>query len=402
MDDFSEKQADNQKSEEESTVFSAPQSHNDNGLKSSKKSRIIAALSALLAVLILVGGTLAVIKLIPKKEEEKTPEAKKIAVLNFDKNKFDTVTVENKNGQFVLFPKAGQNAESTESADSKWYVKDLAEEKISVSKTDDIVSAAANIEAIIEITKKTFDDCGFEEPVLKVSVASQELGDYFLLFGAASPDNSGIYLYSSVDEKIYLVQMSVYESFEFSVLDLANIESVSPLSENSEVAGFFKNGNLTSFDELSVSSSGFSEKIIIKLLSDEEASKFGFSYKVISPNERFADTSAVDSLLSAFTSEITVSGVYSFNTDSADMSTFGLDDPDFAVSLLLGGHKFTYKFALQSDGFYALFGDGMNTIKKVSASSARYLSLEAIDFYNKAVYIRPLSEIKASSQSSEH
>ena len=377
---------DNFPENDQSTVFSAPEAHNDGKLKSPKKSRIITAVAAFLAVCVLVGGTVAVIKLIPKKEENASSEAKKISVIDFDKSKFDSVAVENKNGVFTFYPK-------TDDTDTKWYVKDLAEEKISIYKTGDIISSAAKIEAIMEITKKSFEDCGLNAPQAKVDVFSKELGNFYISLGSVSPDNSGIYLYCSVDEKIYLVSLDMLDSFEFTALDLANTDAVAPLSDKTELSSYFENGQLTSFDKLTVSGSNFMRPIEIHTLGEDEES-IGFTYKVTSPVNRYADMNNIGTILAPFASGISVSGVYSLDTDAASLNAFGLNNPDIILSLMLGKQTFTYKFALQSDGSYALFGDGMNTIKKISPSSAEFLSINEDDLYNKLVYIRNISELK--------
>lgn len=388
MDDF----ADNSKKEEafeESTVFSAPAEHNDKKLKSPKKSRIITAIAAVLAVCLLVGGTLAVIKLIPEKDDENTTsEVEKLLVLDLDKKEFDAVTVDNNNGKFEFYPKTPEGED-----DAKWYIKGIAEEKISTSKTENIVSAAAKIEAIMEITKKTYDECGFNSSSVKISVSSGKLGDYSVLLGDISPDNSGIYLYSSLDEKIYLVSNEIESSFVFTDLELANTDAIAPITDKEELKSYVENGVFTTFDNITVSGKSTST-VIIEPISKDEVSNVGFYYRVTSPVKKYADTSKVEELLSPYTSGIQVSGIYSFETDADALKKFGLDKPDYTVSLSVGGNSYSYSFSLQGDGSYAAFGDGFDTIKKVSTSAVQFLSLKDTDYYNKMVYVRPISEIK--------
>ncbi len=395
MDDFSEKRTDDLSSIEESTIFSAPREHNDKKLKSPKKGRIIAAIAAFLAVCILVGGTFAVIKLIPEKDDENASSvANTIPVLNLDKNKFDSVTVENKNGQFVFLPKPDEGADSSSSADNKWYIRDLAEEKISTSKTAQIVSAVAKIDAIMEITKKTFEECGFQTPASKVNVTSKESGDFSLIFGSVSPDNSGVYLYSSIDEKIYLVTSSVSDNFGFAALDLASTDAVPAITGNDGLDGYVENGNIIKLDSINLYGDNFSKPLTIEQIDGDDSENIGFVYRVTSPAARYAESTKVDEILSPFTDGISVSGVYSFDTDEAALKTFGLDDPYLEIKLNMGEHSFDYKFAPADEGFYAVFGDGMNTIKKVSASAINFISIKENDLYNKMVYVRSISEVK--------
>ena len=51
---------------EESSIFSAPVEHNDKAPKNANKKRFVSIIAATLAVAILIGGTIAVIKFIPE------------------------------------------------------------------------------------------------------------------------------------------------------------------------------------------------------------------------------------------------------------------------------------------------------------------------------------------------
>ena len=369
------------------TIFSAPPEHNDKTLKSPKRRKIITVISAVLAVCLLVFGTLAVIKYIPEMQDENgETDSKSITVIDFDKDKFDSVTVENKNGTFVFFP---------EGEEKTWYVKELANDKISTSKTADIVSSASKIEALMEITKKTYEECGFENAVAKIKVASKELGDYEIILGGVSPDNSGIYIYSSLDQKIYLASIDLADSFMFEALDLANTDSVPAISISTSNDKYTNEDQmLIAFDRLEISGGNFKDTVVLVPVEDEGDISSLLSYKVISPVKRYANVENVTSAFGAFTSGITVSGVYSFDTDAVAQKAFGLDSPDMVLKLTVADETFTYKFKLNEDGNYAFFGDGMNTIKKISPSAIAFINFSETDFYNKSVYLRSIFDIK--------
>ncbi|MBO4432029.1 MAG: DUF4340 domain-containing protein [Clostridia bacterium] len=402
MDDFKEnEQVEESGESEQSTIFSAPEEHKDKDLKSPKKRRITAVISAVLAVLVLVGGTLAVIKFIPTledKENTSSTEDNTITVIDSDSAKFDTVTVENKNGTFDFYKETVESESSDDSSSEpqiNWYLKDIAKDKISLDKTGEIVSAAAKITATMEITKKTSEECGLSEPTAKVSVKSKELGDFSITVGDISPDNTGVYLSSSKDKKIYLVSSSLFDTFSFTDLDLAGAGEVPAISVDTDSEDYFDgNGNLASFDKLEISGSKYARSITIRPVEEEEGETVAFAYKVVSPVERYAETDAVTKLFGVFSTGISVSGTYSLETDDETLKEFGLDDPDAVLTLTVDKQTFTYKFALRDDGFYALCGDGISTIKKISAASATFLDIEETDFYNKLVYIRSISEVK--------
>ena len=400
MDDFTEKKENMDKpsetEQEESTVFSAPPEHKKEKLNSSKKRTVISIVAAVLAVCVLVGGTLAVIKYIPKlkgdDENVTVPEAKTISINGFAaednvEKQFDLVTVKNSNGEFSFYPK-------TDGEERNWYVNGVDEDKISVYRTGNIVSSAASLQAVLEIDKKTREDCGLDTPVTTVSVTSKSLGDFTLEVGELSPDKAGVYLYSSYDDKIYLVSETEVSDFEFTLLDLANTDAVLPVTSLADLGDYAQDGTLMMFDSLTVSGSRFMYPITVTQIPEEDLSKVGFAYRIVSPMSRYGSQQTIDSVFAAFSSGISVSGVYSFETDAAALKEFGLNNPDIVFTLHANGVTFTYLFALQEDGNYAMFGSGLNTVKQISPTAAEYLSFEENDFYNKSVYIRYISELK--------
>ena len=392
MDNFSENNNGGiNKDDESSTLFSAPQEYDDN-IKSPKKRRIIAVIASLLAVCVLVGGTLAVIKFIPEKEtENNTSKSESITVTDFDEKTFESVAVKNENGEFEFYPK---NVGSSEDSESQWYLTGIAESKISTSKIGSVVSSAANLSAVMEITQRTFEQCGFETPKAKVSVSSSENGNYYLLLGDTSPDNFGVYLYSSVDEKIYLVDNTAAENFYFDALDLANTDAVPAVTVDTKDEKYVdSNGTLISFDKMEISGKRFAEPLVLTAVPQNEDSLDYFAYKIVSPVVRYANSDNVTPYLNAFASGISVSGVYSFETDTIAVKKFKLDNPDVALKITVVGQTFTYKFSKTDDGDYAMFGDGLDTIKRVSLYDAQFLSLGETDTYSDYVYLKSISDV---------
>ena len=84
----------------ESTIFSAPVSHDD---KAPEKSNLFKKLlAAFLALAIVVGGTLAVVKLIPEKEDINAAEDATIPILQIDTDNVEKVTLKNESNDTVL------------------------------------------------------------------------------------------------------------------------------------------------------------------------------------------------------------------------------------------------------------------------------------------------------------
>ena len=104
--------------DEFSTVFSDPTEHKNASGKQRKKLLPV-IIAAVLAVAVLAGGTVAVVKLIPEREDESSvPTVETITVLDLDSDDFKTVTVTNENGTFKLYAEAEEPEESEDSSSS--------------------------------------------------------------------------------------------------------------------------------------------------------------------------------------------------------------------------------------------------------------------------------------------
>ena len=178
--------------EEGSTVFSDPAEHKKTAVKQ-KKRLLPKVIAAVLAVAVLAGGTVAVIKLIPEREEDtSTPSIETISVLDMKSDDFKSVTVTNENGTFKLY-----SVEETETSDSSdtssseptvnWYLDGYDREVIDSSAAGSIAGYAASLEAVREVTSKSAAECGLENPTVKATWLKTTARSFQYLWGASRP-----------------------------------------------------------------------------------------------------------------------------------------------------------------------------------------------------------------------
>ena len=255
-------------SDEESTVFSAPIEHNDKVVKKNGKKRITSIIAACLAVAILIGGTIAVIKLIPEMSDEETSSSvfEDITVIDTDSTAFTTVTVTNSNGEFKFVTQqitATNDDGETETTDY-WCVEGVDITKLSNTSMNSIISAAASVTAIREITTKTASECGFDNPKIKVKVESDGHDPYTILIGDESPDGLGSYLMVEGIDTIYVAPETAFSSFEFSLLDLADKTSIPATTFTTDTSdNKSEDGAYAYFDSLTLSGTLFPNMITI-------------------------------------------------------------------------------------------------------------------------------------------
>lgn len=381
--------------EEGSTVFSDPAEHKKTAVKQ-KKRLLPKVIAAVLAVGVLAGGTVAVIKLIPEREESSTPSIETISVLDMKSDDFKSVTVTNENGTFKLY-----SVEETETSDSSdtssseptvnWYLDGYDREVIDSSAAGSIAGYAASLKAVREVTSKSAAECGLENPTVKADVVKNDGSEFSILVGSESPDNTGTYVKLSTEEKIYITETDLKGNFTFDALSLAETGSVPGITVTDDMKDYKgDDGALSSFDTITITGKNYPEKVVLAPNTDENLSAYA-AYMTVSPTKRIADN--VDGIFGLFKSGVSASGAYSFDTSASAQKKLGFDNPDLTATIKVGSVTQTYSFKQQEDGDYAVWYDGAKLIKKVSASSLSFIDYKVNDYYASWVCLQSINEL---------
>lgn len=387
MNNLPENQNNLTESELESTIFSDPTEHKKVEPRRSGKVRIRIIIASLLAVALLASVTFAVVKFIPEKQDEVTSSTPQITVSKIESKDVKAVEVKNKSGKYMLLPyEVKGESETTVS----WYLDGLKKEFVSSSVLEDIVNNAVALNAVREITTKTDEECGLNAPQIEVKVSLKDNKDIVLSLGAKSPDNSGFYLKNSANDKVYLVEQDIFDSFDFEKLDLANTDSIPPIKLSSKYDSYFADGSLVSFDKLTISSKNFKDTIVLAPNTDKNLSQF-VQFVVVKPNYRMAGNT--ESIFAMFAQGINSIGAYAFDVSNATLEALGLNRPDFALTVEIGESKVEYKFKMQDDGCYAVIGNGSEIVKKVEPSTCAFLDYQEMDFYSNIVFMKSIDDL---------
>lgn len=394
-----EKQESELKDDGFSTVFSDPTEHAKKAVKQ-KKSRLPVIIASVLAVAVLAGGTVAVVKLIPEKEEDdgSVSELETISVLDMDSDDFKTVTVTNKNGTFKLYSEEKETETDSSSSDTSssepeivWYLDGYDKDVISTSSVESIASSTAQISATREITAKTAAECGLENPAVKADIVTNDGAELSVLVGGTSPDNTGTYIKLSTDDKIYITDSDIESSLTFDALSLAATDAIAGITVTDDMKDYTDDdGALTSFDTITLTGENFPEKLVLAPNTDKNLSDYA-AYMTVSPTKRIADN--VDGIFDLFKSGVSVSGAYSFDTSAASLKSLGLDKPDLTAEIKIGKFSQVYSFKLQDDGNYAVWYKGCKLIKKVAASSLSFIDYKTSNYYASWVCLQSINEL---------
>ena len=370
MADFPEKETND--IEEVSTIFSDPTVHNDTDKK--EKKVLPKILAGTLALCVLIGSTVAVIKLIPVLDDGTTTSSTPDNTISVKK-----VDVADVVGVTVL--NGGETTEiycETKDKETTWYTKQVAKDLTDSDSIKSVVNAVADIKASQEITKKTAAECGLDASAIKATVALKDGKSYEIALGGKSLDNSGYYL--GINNKIYLVPDSVYTALNFDILDFANTDNIEGFGAETE-----------EFDSLTVSGKNFPQTVQIVKNSDMAISEY-YRYLVVSPQKRLAK--GIENVLPHYQDGILVAGAYAYDVSAASLAKVGLDNPDLVTTMTVGDKTITYKFSLQADGDYAVVGTNSKLIHRVAASNIGVLpSCTAIDFYENMLFTVNIDDI---------
>ena len=373
MADFPEKE-NNEINEEFSTIFSDPTAHNDTNVK--HKKLLPKILAGVLALCVLIGGTVAVVKLIPVLDDgnnTSSADDASITVKKAEKENVESITLLKGEEKIEFFSE-------TEDDVLNWYTRQVSKELTDSDTIEAVVKALTDISAKREITQKTAEECGLTDPTVKATVTLKEGESYTVTLGQKSPDNSGYYLKLDGEDKIYLVDESVNTSLQVELLDFANTDSI---------AGF--GAELEVFDTLLISGKNFPQALKIEANDDNALSEY-FRYLVTSPQKRLAK--GIENVLPLYQEGILVAGAYSYDVSAASLQKFGLDNPDLTTVMTADGKTITYKFSLQEDGDYAVVGNDSKLIHKVAASNIGVLATcTAIDFYENMLFTVNIDDI---------
>lgn len=392
MNNLPEKDENLVANDEFSTVFSDPTEHRKIVVKD-KKNRLKIGLSLLLAVAVLVGGTFAVVKLIPEKEVETTPLNKKIMILEYDIEDCEKVSVKNQNGTFELLSKIVKDTDEQdgEVVEKKaWYMKGYKESMTDSDLIESVVITLGDISAIREITTRSKKECGLTNPVIEAKIWLDK-EEITVSIGGKSPDNAGVYLMLSTSDKIYLVGDDLQEDLSFADLDMATTETQPGITLPDKYSHYYESGNLTRFDSITITGKNFPEKMEFVQNQDDNISGY-VPYSVVKPTKRTAEN--VPGLFSVFSTGFSVQGAYAYDASKATVNALGLNNPDFVLSAHFGSYTYSYKFKQQEDGDYAVIGNDSEYVPKVSLTDCGFLSYTTTDFYSQSVFLTPIAGLK--------
>lgn len=369
---------------EYSTIFSAPAEHNDK--KPTKSPLLKRLLATLLAVCLIAGVTVAVVKLIPEKAEDENADTT-FEVISIDTANIATAEViEEKNKiTFVSELVEGQSESKT-----VWHIDGIDKDLTDSDKIESAVESASKINAI-KLIEGDLADYGLGTPKLTINFTAANLSfeNFSVLVGDTAPAGLGYYCKISNKDGIYLVNNDFSALFGCSPLDFADTTGIPGIEQTAENADCFSDGSLVLFDYIKLSGQNYNGLTIVPQ-TDEKINSY-FAYKITSPSVRIGNDTAVNELLTIATNGIASSGAYCFNPTAADIEKYKLNDPYVTFEISVKGKVYTIKAAKVDDTYFAVMVSGGNMIHKIPAASMSFVNNKTTDYYSSFIILENLS-----------
>ncbi len=381
---------------DESTVFSAPIEHSAKKTKKVKGKLLIRIISAFVTLAVLIGGTIAVIKIIPEKEEE-TPETndlKKISLWSIEEDDASYLKVTNSSCSYEInkTEKTDDEGETT----NVWILSGVDSSLVNSTAVSSLVTGILSVEAIKDVTGIDAEACGFGgNDAVHITIGKTDGKTVEFYIGNTTTDSAGYYLQMVDTGSVYLVDEIVKSDFEGDLLSFADASSIPQISETDGMGECFQDGTLSVVDSITFGGKLYPTPLVIVKNEESEISSY-LTYKITSPEEHYADS--IDEIFSLFQSGISANGAYSYDTSSTTLKAFGLNTPDIVLTVKLGTVSVVYKFAKTENDDYAVWSSIGKLIYKVSPDTISSLtSGDPSSYYSNLICLYSINDLSSFS-----
>ena len=393
-------------SEEDSTIFSAPEAHRDKVKKGVKLKKMITAAVALVLV---AAVTVTIAVTIPPLLDEDKDENEEINPKMMDKALFDGVDrVTLKREDAVIEYKLVEAEKQTEDDDGNKVTEKVKE--WALKEVDPALTDYANIDNTVNsymeqhYTKKVSDNkndgsnYGFDKPIYQVDFYKEGSDDIHLslYIGGENPAKTGRYATTSRDDAVYYIAgVSEFYHYQKNLTDFVEPESIPAIAKDKEYSDDnFTEGQLVICDKVVVGGNVLGDTYTIESQKADNVTTFT-SYKVTSPTKRPANDDNVGNIVALFSYGIESTGCYSYTVTDEDIKKFGLDKPDFEATVYVDNIIRSFKATKQSDGNYAVFYEGNKTIMSVPESSIIPATYDRSDLFNTLLFIENITNAQS-------
>lgn len=375
---------------EEYSIFSDPAEKPKEKEKISKHPLRNRILAAVVAAAVIAGGTFAVIKFVPKPEEE-TEEKSEISVLNVT----EPINSMKLNNEITSLEFVSQTVQGETESELLWTISGVKSEYTNSSSIEKLVNSVATMNALQKIPLNKDEDYGFANSKVNAELKTNN-SDITVTFGKTAPADVGVYCKTSTDDNnVYIVNLVAVTALQVIPTDFADAKGYGGIEITSANTGCFSDdGTVTEFDYIELNNKNYSKPLKIVAQNDESVNAY-FAFKVVSPMERIGNNENSQAILNLFAKGFSAEGAYAFDPNDTVLQRYHLKNPDVVCTVSINKKEYTLKFGIIDETYCAYLSENGGMIEKVPIASIPFISNSVTDYYSSFIVLENLSGLKA-------
>ena len=357
-------------------------------------SKKVKSLIAILVVVVVLGGVLALLTFWKPAEGESSSgsdstsssNSTAVSLYSHDSDEIQSVKIENTEDSFTM-----------EKDGDGFTIPELEGLPADNSRFTYLANAASTLVAsrIVEEDDANKAEYGLDKPVSKVEIQYTDNSSVSLQVGNEAPGSAGSYVL--FDGKIYLVSTSNVSYFLKTKYSFLTTAIVDTLVDASSGALSVEPTTLT------LGGSNNTPELVIKKYASTESSNSLTTYGVTAPKQRDADSDKVSSLFTDL-SGLTADSAVVIHPTQEQLVEYGLADPYLTVELAYkdaDSKRYDVAFrcsAVNADGIAYLMKDGVDVIYQISTQTTKswynYTYKDVVSVMNVLPYINDVSSVE--------
>ncbi|WP_101697429.1 DUF4340 domain-containing protein [Clostridium minihomine] len=317
-------------------------------------------LLAVVAVLVVLGGIFAALKLTEKEPEPETslPEDTAISLLSKQIEDVQSMKVTNEKGGFTIVPKTVEitNSSGASTSQTSYTVQGLEGLPLYETAAENVVKDGFSLVASKNLGDvSSLSEYGLEAPKAEVQVNFKDGTNFHYILGNEAAGSEGYYMSGKNSDNVYVV--SVDEGIFGGTKDFVKKELYTLTNPSS--------GEETpAISNITLHSSYFGEQL--QLTSGQD----GVVYVSDGKQNVRVDEAQYSSLATAI-STVTADQVVEINPSAEQRKQYGLDAPVMTLTFTAGGNQHTLKAGKEENGIRYIMADNVPAVFGLKEETAK-------------------------------
>lgn len=310
------------------------------------------------AVLVVLGGAFAALKLTDKQPEAESsaPDDTAISLLSKQIDDVQSMQVTNKNGGFIILPKTKEQVTSAGTSTQTTYtVQGLEGLPLYETAAENVVKDGFSLVASKNVGNvSSLSDYGLDHPTAEIRVNFKDGTSFDYLLGSEAAGSDGYYMAGKDSDNVYVVSVDsgmFNGTKDFVKKELYSLTDATSGQETQAIKA------------ISIDSPHLNEQLAVT--SD------GNTVTVSDGKQKLSVDDEQYSALATAISTITADEVEAIHPTAEDKKKYGLDVPYLTLTFTAGSAKHTLKAGSTQNGMRYLMADDINAIFGLKEETAK-------------------------------